>query len=90
MKKKGIGKKIGSLFGKTGVNEDFLEELEETLIEGDIGARATMDIVEGVEKFSKKEKIKTKKDIGCLIRRLLSEHIKTPELTPEENKTNVV
>ncbi len=90
MKKKGFGKKIGALFGRSGISEDFLEELEETLIEGDIGARATMEIVEGVEKLSKKEKIKTKEDIGGLIKRLLGEQIKTAQLSIDADKTNVV
>lgn len=89
MKKKGIGAKINRLFGGKGIDEDFLEDLEETLIEGDIGARATMEIVDEVESLSKREKIKTKNEVGQVIRRLLRGYVRTEELSPEADKTNV-
>ena len=45
---------IDSLFtGFSEIDDDFYEELEETLIMGDLGVRATMDIIEDL-----KEKVK--------------------------------
>ena len=45
---------MDSIFhGFSRIDDDFYEELEETLIMGDLGVRATMDIIEDL-----KEKVK--------------------------------
>ena len=50
---------IESVFlGYEVVDDDFFEELEETLIMGDIGVRASSDIIEELRKKAKEEKIK--------------------------------
>jgi fused signal recognition particle receptor len=90
VKKKGIAAHLGKLFGSGGVDEEFLEELEEALIEGDIGARSAMEIVEEVEKLSKKEKIKSRDDLLEVIRRLLKKYLRTEELDVDPEKTNVL
>ena len=42
---------IDSIFhGFTNIDDDFYEELEETLIMGDLGVHATMDIIEDLKK----------------------------------------
>lgn len=46
-----LGKRLKSLFsGKSELDEAFYEELEEMLIESDLGARTSMDMVEALEK----------------------------------------
>ncbi len=90
MKKKGIASRLGKLFGSGGVDEEFLEELEEALIEGDIGARSTMEIVDEVDTLSKKEKIKSRKDLLEVIRRVLKEYLRTEELSVDPKKSNVL
>ncbi len=89
MKKKGFGAKLGKLFGSKGIDEEFIEGLEEILIEGDIGAKSAMEIVDEVERLSRKEKIQTRSEVGEVIRRVLKEYLSTaePEIDPE--KTNV-
>lgn len=50
---------IESVFlGYEVVDDNFFEELEETLIMGDIGVRASSDIIEELRKKAKEEKIK--------------------------------
>ncbi len=50
---------IDSIFhGFSNIDDDFYEELEETLIMGDIGVRATMDIIEELKKKVKENHIK--------------------------------
>lgn len=48
---------IDSIFsGFSSIDDDFYEELEETLIMGDIGVRATEDIIEDLKQKVKKIK----------------------------------
>ena len=39
------------------IDDDFWDELEETLIMSDIGVSATMDIIENIKKEAKEKKI---------------------------------
>lgn len=46
---------MDSIFhGFSRIDDDFYEELEETLIMGDLGVRATMDIIEDLKEKSKR------------------------------------
>ena len=50
---------IDSVFsGFSKIDDDFYEELEETLIMGDLGVRATMDIIEDLKVKVKEQHIK--------------------------------
>ena len=57
MGKISFGQKLKGLFGKSKVNEEFFEELTDTLIEGDIGAKTSFEIAEMLEESCKKKKI---------------------------------
>ena len=47
---------MDSIFhGFSRIDDDFYEELEETLIMGDLGVRATMDIIEDLKEKVKKQ-----------------------------------
>ena len=45
--------------GYNAIDDDFYEELEETLIMGDIGVRASTDIIENLKSIVKEEHIKS-------------------------------
>ena len=49
--------KLKTLFGGRKIDESFFEELEDTLIEGDLGARLTDEIVQELRDVAKKEKL---------------------------------
>lgn len=50
---------MDSIFhGFSRIDDDFYEELEETLIMGDLGVRATMDIIEDLKEKVKEQHIK--------------------------------
>ena len=54
---------IDSIFsGFSSIDDEFYEELEETLIMGDIGVRATEEIIENLKIKVKENKIKRKGD----------------------------
>lgn len=59
---------IDSIFsGFSSIDDDFYEELEETLIMGDIGVRATDEIIEDLKAKVKENKIKDPKDCKQLL-----------------------
>ena len=50
---------IDSIFGRfSSINEDFYEELEEILIMGDLGVKATEEILDSLRAKVKEDKIK--------------------------------
>ena len=58
MAKFSLAQKIGKLFGLyKNKNEDFFDELTDTLIEGDIGAKTAFEITETLEKRCKEKLI---------------------------------
>lgn len=83
---------MDSIFsGFSAIDEDFYEELEETLIMGDLGIQTTMSIMEDLRKKVKEQHIKEPSE--C--RQLLIDSIKTQMDLGEnayefENRTSVV
>ena len=64
---------IDSIFGRfSSINEDFYEELEEILIMGDLGVKATEEILDSLRAKVKEDKIK--EPVAC--RQLLIDSIK--------------
>jgi len=57
--KKNVGVQLNSLFASfTGENEEFFEELEETLILADLGVDTTIKTVDALREKVKKEGIR--------------------------------
>ena len=64
---------IDSVFsGFSSIDDDFYEELEEILIMGDIGVRATNDIIERLKEQVKQQHIKEPAQCKQLLHRLLA------------------
>lgn len=75
----------------TSIDEDFYEELEETLIMGDIGVKATMDIIEDLKSKVKEGKIKDPKECKSLLIESIKERMDLGENAYEfENKKSIV
>ena len=74
--KKGLGKtrtsfdeKISNVFSNfKKVDEDFLDELEETLVMSDIGMETSVKIIESLRKRIKKENLKDEEDVKSALR----------------------
>ncbi len=79
MKKK-LGDRIKELFTKKPATDDFFEELEDILIEGDIGATETMEVVDSLRERSKKEKVGSKEELQEALKLLLSDYLKAVDL----------
>jgi fused signal recognition particle receptor len=88
--KKSFGEKLKALFSrKSGINEEFYEELTDMLVEGDIGAKSSYLIVEELEKKCREEKITEQNEILEVLKKMLLENVKSINLEPEKNHVNV-
>ena len=67
--------KIKQLFSSRKIDEAFFEELEDTLIEGDLGARLTDEIIEALRKEAKAKNLVEAADLQNLMKELLSQYI---------------
>ena len=81
--KQGLAKTKNALFGQIGnllkgftrVDEDLLDELEELLIQADIGVTATEEIMENLRDAVKEGRIREKEEIITTLQKLLTDMI---------------
>lgn len=83
---------IDNIFnGFSSIDDDFYEELEETLIMGDIGVRATDEIIEDLKAKVKENKIKDPKDCKQLLIDTIQEKMNLgPNAYEFENTKSIV
>lgn len=88
--KKGLGEKLKGLFrGASQEEEEFYEELEDLLIEADLGSKVTFETVEALRGRVKSEKLKGKEQVAGALRELLSTYVKKRELSLDPDRLNV-
>lgn len=103
--KEGLAKTRDNIIGKVEtlinirkkIDEEFLQELEEILILGDVGVTTTMKIIEGIKLRAKREKLENSSDINKILREeienLLQDglvDIENPFSIPEGKKPYVI
>lgn len=76
--------KIKQLFSTRKIDEEFFEELEDTLIEGDLGARLTDEISETLRKEAKAKGITEASELQNLMKNLLSEYVHNYDVSLKE------
>ncbi len=86
---KKFGEKLKSLFGGRKIDEAFFDELEDTLIEGDLGARLTDEIVTELRETAKKEKITEASDLQKRMKEILSGYINAYTEKPKKGELTV-
>lgn len=89
MGKFSFGEKIKNLFSSKKNSAEFFDELTDLLIEGDIGAKLSVELTGSLEKICKEKKISGEEEILDELESLLLTFAKTVKLEPEENKTNI-
>jgi len=87
VKKKGF---LRTLFNRSVETEEFLESLEDQLIEGDIGAQSAMEIVDEVGKAVRSNKVKTSEDVTALIREKLEGYLITEQLPIDTSRPTLL
>lgn len=96
--KQGLAKTKNAIFGQIGnlfkgfsrVDEDLLDELEELLIQADIGVSATEEIMENLRNAVKEGRIREKEDVISTLQRLLTEMIGEGEPLNLSTKPSVI
>ena len=86
---KKFGEKIKSLFGGRKIDEAFFEELEDTLIEGDLGARLTEEISDKLREIAKKEGITEASELQSRMKDILSGYIQSYDAEPKKGELSV-
>ena len=83
---------IDSVFsGFSKIDDDFYDELEETLIMGDIGVHATEEIIEDLKEKVKENKIKQPEECKHLLIETIKEKMNLGENAYDfENKQSIV
>lgn len=64
---------INSLFSGSEINDEFYDELEETLILSDIGAKTSEDIVSGLRQRVKEQKLTTPDEVRGALKEMIKE-----------------
>jgi len=78
--KDNISSKLGALFSKNKIGEEFYEELEEILISADISVTTAIDIVDQIREEAKAEKLKDKEFIIDLLKDVIEDTLSQAEV----------
>lgn len=89
MAKISFAEKIKGLFKGNNQSEDFYEDLTDSLIEGDIGAKTAFEITDILEEECKKNRISDENGIKQKLKEILSGYVKEADLKPSEQGLNV-
>ena len=90
MKKKGLGARLRALFGGSFGSEESYEDLEELLIEADIGARTAMDIVDQLREASRKEMADDHEELVELLAAQLEQIVPEKGFELEQGRLNII
>lgn len=72
---KKIGEKIKTLFTSSKIDDEFFDNLEDTLIEADLGSKLTLEVVDALRNEAKSEKIKDISELQLKMKEILSKYI---------------
>jgi len=89
LKKRSLSEKIKKLFGLGKTEDQLFDDLEEILIEGDIGPRVAMEVIDELKNRKNKSKIKTRDDYLSALSQLLSQYLLIDTLLPVKGRLNV-
>ncbi len=88
--KQSFGNRILNLFSSKEIDEDFYDELEELLIDSDVGIETTLFLIERLKNDVKEKKIKSHKELIKVFKEVMNETIKEPDFNIDENKLNII
>lgn len=89
MAKLSFSEKLKGLFSHKKVDDEFFENLTDSLIEGDVGAKTAFEIAEILEKNAKKKHLSDEKDVILELKEILLSYVKSIDLFPEEGKNTI-
>lgn len=88
----GFFSRLKSIFsGHSAIDEDFYEELEETLIMGDMGITATEEVMDELRRQVKERHVKETEDCKEILKESIKEQMQVPEDAYDfENQQSVI
>ena len=89
MAKISFAERLKNLFAGKKQNEAFFDDLADSLIEGDIGAKAAFEITETLENACHKNHINDESEIIARLKHILLDYVKDISLTPDAEHTNI-
>ncbi|MDD3996847.1 MAG: signal recognition particle-docking protein FtsY [Sphaerochaetaceae bacterium] len=89
MMKKSFGARLKALFGIHTFDESFFENLEDALIEGDLGAKTAMAVSDEIRKLAKSAKPTNARDLQLLMKDLLKSKVRAWQPPVVKGNTNV-
>lgn len=89
MRKNSFAEKFKSLFSSKKIDEEFFEDLTDTLIEGDVGAKTAFEISDLLEDVCKKNKITTENGILQELKKIILQYVKSYNLEVSDSGVNI-
>ena len=86
---KNLGMRLKEIFGISGIDEEFYYDIEDALVESDIGASMSVKIVDNLKTEASKRKISDKKELLELLKEILSEQILDCSLETSDEDLNL-
>lgn len=90
MARKKLGEKLKALFTTPKWDENVFEELEDLLVEGDLGARTAMGVSEELQKQVRREKPRTREEVLELLKGILAKDITVKPLRLDPGRMNIL
>ncbi len=87
--KKSFGARLKALFTIQRIDESFFEDLEDLLIEGDLGAANAMELSDALRAKVKTEKVKDPDTLQHMMKDILREKVKHLHLDPSQGSPTV-
>jgi fused signal recognition particle receptor len=84
-----LGKRLKDLFGRGRADEEFFEELEELLLQADIGPQVTMELADELRRAIKQERLKKADEFIAELKKIMGTIIKTTRIKLEPDKLNI-
>lgn len=88
--KESLGKRILGIFKRKTIDEDFYDELEEVLIDSDVGIETTLDIINQLKKNVKEKKLKSNNELVQNFKEIVEDIIIDPDFEIGKDKLNII
>ncbi|MFP4373112.1 MAG: signal recognition particle-docking protein FtsY [Spirochaetaceae bacterium] len=86
---KGLGARLKELFTRSPQDEEFYEELEDLLIESDMGSAATMEAVDELRRRAGSQKLRDRDDILTALADILAGYLSETRIELDPERLNV-
>ena len=87
--KKGLSARLRQVFGIGTADESFFEELEDSLVEADLGGTVAMEVSQQLRQRARQERLDGDRALRQALHDILLRYVTTVDLSPDPAKMNV-